>query len=339
MCGGGSAVTGAQKKPKEGVSMRAMVTGANGFVGRYLLAELDSAGYELLAVDLADLSGITQGTFPGSVIYRKCDLTDAGSVNGILAEWKPGYIFHLAAQSSAARSFTDPGGTFEANLISTLNLLEADRNISLKAKIVLTGSSEEYGRRSPEEMPLTETSPVEPVSPYAASKAAQNLLGMQYSRTFGSRVIMTRSFSHTGPGQTTVFVLPSFAKQCAEIRAGRNDPVIRTGNLDVIRDFLDVRDVVRAYRLLMEKGREAETYNVCRGEGLDLGKALDAMVAAIGVEVVVKTDAGLLRPVDVPVLVGDNTKLKADTGWEPVISADTMLEDLVAWWQREGAGA
>ena len=312
--------------------MRAMVTGANGFVGRYLLGELSGAGYDLLAVDLASSEQVDPGEFPADTVYKRCDLRDAVLVNELLEEWGPGYIFHLAARSSAAKSFDDPAGTFQANLIGTLNLLEADRRTGLEAKIMLTGSSEEYGVRGPGEMPLSEESPIEPVSPYAASKAAQNLLAMQYFRTFGSNVMMTRSFSHTGPGQTDIFVLPSFARQCAMISAGEKDPVISTGNLDVERDFLDVRDVVRAYRLLIEKGRKGQIYNVCSGSGLILRNALERMILAAGVEVEIRTDPDLLRPVDIPVMIGDNLKLRDDTGWRPEISVDRMLTDLVSWW-------
>ncbi len=312
-----------------------MVTGANGFVGRYLLRELSGAGYELLAVDLAGPGQAGPEEYPGGTVYRRCDLRDAVGVNELLEQSEPESIFHLAARSSAARSFQDPAGTFQANLIGTLNLLEAVRRIGLEARMLLIGSSEEYGVRAPEEMPLSEDSPIEPVSPYAASKAAQNLIGMQYFRTFGSNVIMTRSFSHTGPGQTDIFVLPSFARQCAEIGAGKTAPVISTGNLDVERDFLDVRDVARAYRLLMEEGKAGKVYNVCSGSGINLRKALDAIVSSSGVQVEIRTDQGLLRPVDIPVMIGDNSRLREDTGWKREISASRMLEDLVSWWQEK----
>ncbi len=312
-----------------------MVTGANGFVGEYLLRELSEAGYDLIAVDLEARGGAGKDRFPRGLSYEQCDLRQAAQVEKVIVEWSPDLIFHLAAQSSAARSFGDPAGTFQVNLLGTLNLLEADRKNGLGARIMLTGSSEEYGVRDPDEMPLSEDSPVEPVSPYAASKAAQNLLAMQYFRAFGSRILMTRSFSHTGPGQTPVFVLPSFARQCARIADGIDEPVILTGNLEVERDFLDVRDVARAYRMLIEKGEDGQIYNVCSGSGLLLADALESMIKKAGIDVETGTDPGLLRPVDVPVLVGDNFKIRNATGWKPEIDVDSMLRDLFEWWREK----
>ena len=188
-------------------------------------------------------------------------------------------------------------------------------------------------------MPLRETSPIEPVSPYAASKAAQNVLAMQYHRAFGIEVIATRSFSHTGPGQTTVFVLPSFAKQCAEIKAGLREPVMNTGNLEVARDFLDVRDVVEAYILLAGKGTPGSTYNVCSGSGLELKKAVELLTGLTGVKVKVEPDPRLFRPADVPVLTGDNGRLVRDCGWSAAIGRERMLADLFAWWEASIAAS
>ncbi|MCK4549567.1 MAG: GDP-mannose 4,6-dehydratase, partial [Candidatus Krumholzibacteria bacterium] len=206
--------------------MKALVTGASGFVGGYLVSRLVAGGAEVLGLDAIVAktidgtgSGLTSGSFEidgqmfpplfpeeGAEI-RQCDLLDADALERSVSEWGPDVIFHLAAQSSAARSFGDPGGTMRTNVMGTLNLLEAVRRGG-KARVIVTGSAEEYGRRALDEMPLLESSPIEPVSPYATSKAAQNLLVMQYCRAFGIEVVATRSFSHTGPGQTTTFVLP-----------------------------------------------------------------------------------------------------------------------------------
>ena len=315
--------------------MRAVVTGAGGFVGRYLVDELISAGYEVLATDIVEEE---KGRFPDATIYQRCDLLDGKAVDELIGGFQPETVYHLAAQSSAARSFEDPRGTLETNLFAALNILEAARELNSSVdhavRLLSVGSSEEYGRQPQERMPLTETSPIEPVSPYAVSKAAQALLFQQYRRAYDLEVVLTRSFSHTGPGQTVRFVLPSFAHQCAEIGAGLREPVIRAGNLDVIRDFLDVRDVVRAYRLLAERGSNGEVYNVCSGKGLALGGALDMLIGGVGCAVAVETDPELLRPADVPVLLGDNGLLRADTGWEQTISHERMLSDLVEYWER-----
>jgi GDP-4-dehydro-6-deoxy-D-mannose reductase len=331
--------------------MKALVTGASGFVGGYLVSRLVAGGAEVLGLD-AVVSRTIDGTgsgeasgpfeidgqvlppeFPGKgAEIRQCDLLDADAVEKAVSDLSPDVIFHLAAQSSAARSFKDPAGTMQTNVMGTLNLLEAVRR-GRKSRLIVTGSAEEYGTRTPEEMPISEQAPIEPVSPYAASKASQNILVMQYHRAFGIDAVATRSFSHTGPGQTITFVLPSFARQCAEIKAGLREPILRTGNLEVIRDFLDVRDVVEAYILLAERGMPGVTYNVCSGSGLALSDAVEQLTAMTGVKVSVETDPQLLRPADVPVLTGDNGRLVEDCGWSAAIGRGKMLSDLFAWWE------
>ena len=310
--------------------MRALVTGASGFVGGYLAAALARDGHEAAGIDLAPPGG--HPARPERFTVERCDLLDTRAFEEALARHRPDTIFHLAAQSSAARSFEDPRGTFEANVTATVALLEAVRRVVPRARVVLTGSCEEYGRRHPEEMPLGEDAPVEPVSPYAASKAAQSLVALQYHRAFGLDAVLTRSFSHTGPGQRDLFVLPSFARQCATIAAGRGERVIRTGNLEVTRDFLDVRDVARAYIAIARGGTAGAVYNVCSGEGLLLREALKTIIDLAGGGIAVETDPALLRPADVPVLVGDNGRLRADCSWEPEIDRRRMLEDLYEWW-------
>jgi GDP-4-dehydro-6-deoxy-D-mannose reductase len=322
--------------------MRVIVTGAAGFVGRYLVSELDAAGYEVLGIDLTESpAGGSSDLFLSSsrAGYDQCDLTRSDETMEIIADWKPKGVFHLAAQSSAAYSFDHPRETFETNVFGSLNLLEAIRSLSRdsseQVRVLCVGSSEEYGRRGPDEMPLSEESPIEPVSPYAVSKATQRMLMHQYHAAYGIDAVITRSFSHTGPGQKDRFVLPSFARQCAEIKAGAAEAKIRVGNLDVERDFLDVRDVVRAYRLLFEKGGAGVVYNVCRGEGIALGDALDILIGMTGRDVEIEIDPELFRPADVPVLVGDNRRLRDDTGWSPSKTTGEMLKDLFISWEAE----
>jgi GDP-4-dehydro-6-deoxy-D-mannose reductase len=317
--------------------MRVLVTGAGGFVGRHLVRELHDSGYDIIATDVVDApenSGADR--YPERVTFRRLDLREMDDVRAVFADFALEAVFHLAAQSSAARSFEDPRETLETNIFGTFNLLEAVRESTGETppRFLSVGSCEEYGRRTPGEMPLTERSPVEPVSPYAVSKAAQSMLVLQYHSAYGIECMVTRSFSHTGPGQTVRFVLPAFAKQCAAIKAGLSKPLIKVGNLEVTRDFLDVRDVVRAYRLLVEKGRAGTAYNICRGEGLDLGDALRMLEGMTGRAVETETDPSLLRPVDVPMLIGDSGKLREQTGWAPSISNERMLEDLFGYWEE-----
>ncbi|HVO76919.1 MAG TPA: GDP-mannose 4,6-dehydratase [Candidatus Bathyarchaeia archaeon] len=337
--------------------MRSLVTGACGFVGAHLLVELSGAGHDCIATDLPDVPAEAPGrrrsgaagaaslpAFPRGVAYRSCDILDAASVKALVASVRPDCIFHLAAQSSAARSLAEPRRTLETNVFGTLNILEAVRELapacpgaktrSGKVRVLSIGSSEEYGRRPRAEMPLGEDSPIEPASPYAVSKAAQTMLALQYERCYALDALATRSFSHTGPGQSEHFVLPSFARQCAEIKSGTRAPVVTVGNLDAVRDYLDVRDVVRAYRMIVEDVDEPGVYNVCSGRELPLREALDFLVAASGAEVKVVEDPALMRPADIPLLVGDNAKLRRASGWAPERTTEMMLAELFEYWER-----
>jgi GDP-4-dehydro-6-deoxy-D-mannose reductase len=337
--------------------MRALVTGACGFVGAFLVRELVDAGNEVIATDLSaapadarqtrggGAAGVSScASFPPGVAYRGCDLHDAAAVKDLIANTRPDCVYHLAAQSSAARSLENPRGTMETNVFGALNVLEGVRELSHscpgaktrsgKVRVLSVGSGEEYGRRPQSEMPLGEESRIAPVSPYAVSKAAQTMLAVQYARSYGLDVVATRSFSHTGPGQTDRFVLPSFARQCAEIKVGKRAPTVKTGSLRIARDFLDVRDVVRAYRMIVEDVDEGDVYNVCSGRALVLGEALDFLVRACGVAVNVEEDAALVRSADIPVLVGDNARLRGACRWEQEHSIETMLSDLFEYWER-----
>jgi GDP-4-dehydro-6-deoxy-D-mannose reductase len=317
--------------------MRALITGAYGFVGKYVAAELGEAGYSLILSDIAEPEVMANPPAAGS-IYQQCDLLNFEDLSRMIREHQPGLIVHLAAQSSGGRSISNPGETFRTNISGFVNLMEGVRKYGEGSRVLAVGSGEEYGGKSPGEMPLGENSLPEPGNPYAASKVAQTMIATQYYRTYGIDVVATRSFNHTGPGQTDTFVLPSFARKCAEIEAGLREPVLKTGNLDIVRDFLDVRDVARAYRLLAEKGRAGRIYNVCSGEGLKLEEALDIIIAQFDIDVEKGKDPGLFRPADVPVFIGDNSRLVEETGWKKKISVDEMLSGLADYWRNRYAG-
>jgi len=337
--------------------MRAMVTGAAGFVGAYVVRELASAGHEVIATDIAEApappvrhagSGGTPAagapSLPRDVAYHRCDILEEGAFIELVSRTRPDCIVHLAAQSSAGMSHEKARATLETNVFGTLGVLEAARRLSPPCppaktasglvRVLSVGSAEEYGARPEAEMPLGEGSPIEPVSPYAVSKAAQTMLAVQYARSYGCDVVATRSFSHTGPGQTDRFALPSFARQCAEAKLRGDGRAVRVGNLDVVRDFLDVRDVARAYRLIVETGTVGRVYNVCSGRGLSLRAALDALIARSGAEIAVEEDPSRLRPADIPVLVGDCGRLRDECGWAERIPVDRMLGDLYDYWER-----
>jgi GDP-4-dehydro-6-deoxy-D-mannose reductase len=314
----------------------ALITGALGFVGRHLFRELTDAGYEVWASDLGSSCEKAGPPFDAGRV-RACDITSSDQLLGLLKEIMPATVVHLAAQSSASKSFKHPQETFATNSLGTLNLLEAVRQACPDCLVLAVGSADAYG---PQEgtTALREDTPFTPVSPYALSKAAQDLMGIQYWRGHGMKVFRTRSFNHTGPGQTTTFALPSFAFQIASAEAGQSEAVIEVGNLEVVRDFLDVRDVVRAYRLILEKGTPGEAYNVCSGRPVELTTLLDILVSNSRVKITIKQSQQRMRPADIPFLLGDNSKLKACTGWEPRYAVEQTLSELLDYWRTQAEG-
>lgn len=315
--------------------MRLLVTGASGFVGRHLLRALAERG----DVSVHAAHG-GEGTpawaaeeAPGAA-WLSLDLTSGASVEEAVRRARPDAAIHLAAQSSVGGSFRDPLGTWEVNATGTLRLLRA---LGAGRRVLVAGSSEVYGAAPPEEQPLREEAPLRPASPYAASKAAAEAVALQMVRAGESHAIVTRSFNHTGPGQDARFALPSFARQLAEVAAGRGEPALRVGNLSPRRDFLDVRDVARAYLVLLDRGEAGGVYNVCSGEAHALRELVETMVALSGTEARIEVDPARVRPVDLPLLVGDASRLRA-LGWAPEIPLRRTLEDLLAA-EREAADA
>ncbi|MGH7742811.1 MAG: GDP-mannose 4,6-dehydratase, partial [Candidatus Eiseniibacteriota bacterium] len=260
------------------------------------------------------------------------------SLNRDKAAAKPDSIVHLAGQSSAARSFEDPEGTFALNALGTWNLLGAVRAEAASARTLVIGTSEVYGPQ-PEGSRVDEQMPFRPISPYGVSKAAADAFARVYAQENGLDVIRTRSFSHTGPGQLPLFVAPSFAQQIANIEAGKAAPVLRVGNLEVTRDLLDVRDVVRAYLALLERGTSGAAYNVCRGTGVKLTRMVELLIERARVRISVEIDPARLRPSDVPYLVGDPAAIERDTGWRAEIALEQTLDDLLAEWRGRASAS
>ena len=266
-----------------------------------------------------------------------CELTDYQSVTAVLEATRPDCIFHLAAQSFVPASFSAPSHTFEVNVLGTLNLLEACRKLKLQPRILVAGSSEEYGHVLTSECPIKESQPLRPLSPYGVSKVAMELLSLQYWRSYGLPVVVTRAFNHTGPRRGEQFVTSSFAKQIAEIEAGGiRNPTIQHGNLEAQRDWLDVRDVVRAYQMAIDQCLPGEAYNICSGQAHSVREVLDYFVrlSSSAASIKLQADPNRMRPSDVVVLLGDSSKFRTLTGWEPAIGFTQTLEDLLNYWRK-----
>lgn len=316
--------------------MRVLITGITGFAGSHL------ADYILAQHSDVEVFGTIRWRSRRENITHiedkiglfHADLKDIVSVKKCLAEIKPDWIFHLAAQSFVPFSWNCPAETFTINSVGEINLFEAALSLKLSPKIHIAGSSEEYGLVLPEELPMKETSPLRPLSPYAVSKVAQDLLAWQYFKSYGLKTVRTRGFNHTGPRRGEVFICSNFARQIAEIEKGKRDAVIQVGNLEAKRDFTDVRDIVRAYWLCLEKGEEGEVYNVGTGKAYPMKEVLDMLLSMSKVNVKIEVDPNRLRPSDVPILISDCSKFVSLTGWKPEIPFQKSLEDLLNYWRE-----
>jgi len=319
--------------------VRVLVTGAHGFVGGHLLELLHHEHPEVEVFALVRPRGGAPGPRPGRTTILEADIDDAAAMAAAVAAARPDRIFHLAGQSSVHHSWIDPGATLRTNVMGVVHLMDAVRAERLRPRVLVVGSADEYGIVEDASVPVREETPLRPISPYAVSKVAQGLLALEYALPGGPEVVRTRTFPHTGPGRGEAFAESSFARQIAEAAAGRRAPVLSVGNLDVVRDFTDVRDVVRAYWALLDvpprsaAGRPDAVYNVCTGRGVCLGDLVKRLIALAGVEVEIRQDPGRFRPADIPVLVGDPSRLRAATGWEPHISLDRTLSDLLEDWR------
>jgi GDP-4-dehydro-6-deoxy-D-mannose reductase len=300
--------------------VRVLVTGSQGFVAGWLVRQLESRGDQVAGRD------------------AEIDVTDGAALTELVTAAAPDAVCHLAAQSSVAASWTGQTATYEVNTLGALNVIEAAAACSRPPRVLLISSAEVYGRVGPEALPVREDQPFAPVSPYAASKAAAELIGLQAWLGRGQEVVRARPFNHTGRGQRPDFVVPALARQVAAAAAS-GGRVLETGNLAARRDILDVRDVVRAYRDLLEAGTPGEVYNVCRGDAVSIQEVAERLLAAAGLDLEIVVDPARVRPVDLPELRGDPARLHAATGWVPQIALDDTLADVLAYWQGRTAEA
>lgn len=301
--------------------MRALITGGSGFVGKWLAEHLRASDDEVISID------------------KETDIADQAALDPVVAEAAPEAIYHLAALTHVGESWDDPSQVLRVNVLGTAALLAAARRLPAPPRVLVVSSAEVYGVVAPGELPIAEDHPVAPASPYAASKAAAEQVALQAWRGFGQPVVVVRPFNHVGPGQAPSFAVPALARRLVDARR-RHDPTLRVGTLTTRRDFTDVRDVVRAYRLLVTEGEPGGVYNVCSGtdvEMSEIAERLRALAFPDAGELKLITDPALVRPVDVPVLRGDPGRLRASTGWRPEIPLDQTLRDVIEYWEGQPA--
>jgi GDP-4-dehydro-6-deoxy-D-mannose reductase len=296
--------------------MRALITGGKGFVGQWLAAHLKDRGDEVSVIDI------------------ETDVADGAAVGRVMADIVPEAVYHLAAMTHVGESWEHPGQVLRVNVLGTAEILAAARSIEGSPRVLVVSSAEVYGVVTPEQLPLAEDTPTQPASPYAASKLAAEAVAFQAWRGYGQPVIVVRPFNHIGPGQSPNFFVPALAKRIVDARrsGARSLPV---GTLTTRRDFTDVRDVVAAYRLLVERGVPGEVYNVCSGRDVAMSEVAAQLLELAGAELTLETDPALIRPVDVPVLRGSAERLRAATGWEPQIPLATTLADVLTSWETD----
>jgi GDP-4-dehydro-6-deoxy-D-mannose reductase len=315
--------------------MRLLITGITGFVGSHMAEYALAHGAEVFGSSRWRSRTENIEHLRSQIKLIECDLRDLASVRGLLETAEPTHVVHLAAQSFVGASWQTPAETLSTNIISQVNLLEGIRRFTIAPRVLVVGSSEEYGFVCPDELPIRETNPLRPLSPYAVSKVAQDMMGYQYFMSYGLPIIRTRAFNHEGPRRGEVFVTSNFAKQVAEIEAGMREPVMSVGDLTPRRDFSDVRDVVRGYWLLLERGEPGEVYNLCSGRSWAIQQVLDFLLDQSRVKsIAVETDPARLRPSDVMILEGDSSKIRKATGWEVEIPFERTLRDLLAYWRQ-----
>jgi GDP-4-dehydro-6-deoxy-D-mannose reductase len=315
--------------------VRVLITGITGFVGPYVAAHIveSEPAAEIWGLRWGELAEDVMELFGPKLHLIEGDVTDPRSLRSSLHECRPEVVIHLAAASSVARSWSNAAQALETNAVGTANLLEAIRESGQKPVVAVASSAEVYGKVSSDHGPVREDAPVAPVSPYGISKLAQDLLAAQYAAAHELSVIRLRPFHLTGPRRPTHFVGSSFAEQIARIECGDLPPLLKVGNMDVVRDITDVRDAARAYWLAVNRGQAGEVYNLCSGRALRIARLVDELLDLTEVPIDVEKDPGRFRTDDIPWLVGDHSSLTEATGWEPEIPLRRTLEDLLDWWR------
>lgn len=315
--------------------MRVLILGITGLMGGFLAREwlrrdpsAEVYGTHRWRSRMGNIEDLRQ-----RIQLRECDVRDQSSIRRLITEIRPDRIYHLAAQSSVAMSLHAPADTLSTNMVGLVNVLEAVREIHPQARILIPGSSEEYGLQQPDELPARETNFLRPLSPYAVSKVAQDMTGLQYHESYALHIVRTRAFNHTGPGREDVFVESNLARQIAEIEAGLRPPVVSVGNLDVVRDYSDVRDIARAYVLALEKGAPGEVYNICSEKSVKIGDMLDTLLSLSTVPIEVKQDPARVRPNEAPTVMGDASRFRELTGWKPEVPLRDTLRDILDFWR------
>lgn len=315
-----------------------LITGFSGFASYHFINYLNKvceSGTEILGLDCNVPSDFEKWNFSNlDISYRTVDLLNQSAVENAVKEFKPTHILHLAALSSVGKSWGDPAGCFFNNTGIFLNLIEAVRKNDIKCKILCVGSSEEYGPVTKKEIPIKESLKLNPSSPYAVTKFAQESMCECYVNGYGMDIVMTRSFNHIGPRQRDTFVVPSFTKQIAQASLEEKKELeMTTGNISVIRDFLDVRDVVRAYYLLLQNGKSGQIYNISSGKGYSLEEIIRILSETAGIKISTRTDPKLIRANDQSIIIGSNKKIFQDIGWKPEYTIEQSLKDVFEYWK------
>ena len=311
------------------------ITGITGFVGSHLAELLLSKGHKVYGILRWRSKTENIDHFKDKLEMFNADIRDSNSIQKVFRETDPDYCFHLAAQSFVLESWSSPLETISTNVLGTVRVLEAVRLLSPNCMVVIAGTSEEYGLVHPEETPIKETNPLRPISPYGVSKVAVDNLGYLYYMSYKMRVVVTRAFNHSGPRRGEVFSTSDFAKQIAEIETGKRKPVLHVGNLEALRDWTDVRDMVKAYWLAATECKAGEVYNICSGKAWTIRQMLEILLSYTNVQIEIQQDEDRMRPSDVPILLGNCDKFKQITKWKQEIPFEQTLLDLLNYWRNK----